>query len=260
MILDEIVEYKKEFVAAAKTKTPLGELREQLEEADPARDFRGALRQEGIRLIAEVKKASPSKGVMLDAMDPIGLASLYEHCGAACISVLTDEKYFQGSLKDFVQVRRGVKSPCLRKEFVIDPYQIYESRAADADAILLIVRILSDEQLREYRELAESLGMAVLVETHDEDEIARALDTGAHIIGINNRDLATFDVDYKRTLELKRHVPGGVVLVSESGIHTRDQVEALDDGGIDAMLIGEAFVTSLDIASKVRELLGSDAR
>ncbi|HIA47401.1 MAG TPA: indole-3-glycerol-phosphate synthase, partial [Candidatus Hydrogenedentes bacterium] len=141
-----------------------------------------------------------------------------------------------------------------------DPYQIYESRVAGADAILLIVRILSDEQLRDYRELAQSLEMAVLVETHDEDEIARALDTGARIIGINNRDLSTFEVDYKRTLELKRHVPGGVVLVSESGIHTREQVKALDDGGIDAMLVGEAFVTSQDIASKVRELLESDAR
>jgi indole-3-glycerol phosphate synthase len=260
MILDDIVEYKREFVASAKAKISEKELRERADEADPARDFRGALRKEGIGLIAEVKKASPSKGILFDGMDPIGLATLYEHCGAVCISVLTDEEYFQGSLEDFVQVRKFVKLPCIRKEFVIDAYQIYESRAAEADAILLIVRILSDEQLREYRELAESLGMAVLVETHDEDEIARALDTGAPIIGINNRDLSTFDVDYKRTLELKKHVPGGVVLVSESGIHTREQVKTLDDSGIDAMLIGEAFVTSPDIASKVRELLGSDAR
>ncbi len=260
MILDEIVDYKKEFIESAMAKTSLADLREQLEDADPVRDFRGALRKESIGLIAEVKKASPSKGVMLDGMDPIGLATLYEHCGAACVSVLTDEKYFQGSLNDFTIVRRGIRLPCIRKEFIIDPYQIYESRVAGADAILLIVRILSDEQLREYRELAQSLEMAVLVETHDEDEIARALDTGARIIGINNRDLSTFEVDYKRTLELKRHVPGGVVLVSESGIHTREQVKALDDGGIDAMLVGEAFVTSQDIASKVRELLESDAR
>ena len=258
MILDEIVDYKKEFVANAKSTVPLSELQEKLEEAEAPRDFRGALRKEGIRLIAEVKKASPSKGVMLKDLDPIGLASLYEQCGASCVSVLTDEKYFQGSLDDFIHVHRGIKLPCIRKEFVIDPYQIYESRAASADAILLIVRILSDEQLREYREIAESLGMAVLVETHDQEEISRALDTGARIVVINNRDLGTFDVDYKRSLELKKHVPGGVVLVSESGIHTREQVQALDDGGIDAMLIGEAFVTSSNIASKVRELLQAD--
>lgn len=259
MILDEIVEYKKEFVASSRGKVPLAHVQDRLAEADPPRDFRGALRKEGIRLIAEIKKASPSKGVMLEDIDPIGLATLYEQCGASCISVLTDEKYFQGSLDDFMHVRRGIRLPCIRKEFIVDPYQIYESRAANADAILLIVRILSDEQLREYREIAESMGMAVLVETHDETEIARALETGARIIGINNRDLATFEVDYMRTLNLKKHVPGGVVLVSESGIHTREQVQALEDGGIDAMLVGEAFVTSSDIASKVRELLRPDA-
>lgn len=260
MILDEIVEYKKEFVASAMAATPLDVLQDQLEQVSPTRDFRAALRQEGISLIAEVKKASPSKGVMLKDMDPIGLATLYEECGAACISILTDEKYFQGSLEDFMQVRRGIKLPCIRKEFIIDPYQIYESRVAEADAILLIVRILSDDQLREYRELAESLGMSVLVETHDEAEISRALDSGARIIGVNNRDLSTFEVDYTRTLDLKRHVPGGVVLVSESGIHTRDQVKRLDDGGVDAMLVGEAFVTSPNITSKVQELLQAHVR
>ena len=260
MILDEIVEYKREFVEHSNSKVSLAELREKLDSIAPPRDFRGALRKEGIRLIAEVKKASPSKGVMLKNMDPIGLASLYEQCGASCISVLTDEKFFQGSLDDFLHVRRGIRLPCIRKEFIIDPYQIYESRVAEADAILLIVRILSDQQLREYRELGESLGMAVLVEAHDEEEIGRALDSGARIVGINNRDLTTFDVDYRRTLELKRHVPGGVVLVSESGIHTREQVQALDDGGVDAILVGEAFVTSSDIAEKVHELLKSDAR
>lgn len=260
MILDEICDYKKEFVASSKNRAPLNAIMEQLEALEAPRNFRDALRQDGIQLIAEVKKASPSKGVMLEDIDPIGLARLYEQHGAAAVSVLTDEKYFQGSLDDFIDVRRSVDIPCIRKEFIVDAYQIYESRLAQADAILLIVRILSDEQLREYREIAESLGMAALVETHDQEEIERALAAGARIVGINNRDLATFDTDYKRTLELKRYVPGGTVLVSESGIHTRDQVQRLEDGGVDAMLIGEAFVTSDDISAKVRELLQPDAR
>lgn len=258
MILDEICDYKAEFVSHSKRNTPIEELQERVESADKPRDFRGAIRRDGIQLIAEVKKASPSKGVMLEDMDPYSLATLYEQCGAAAISCLTDEKYFHGSLDDFIKVRRSVNVPCIRKEFIIDPYQIHESRAANADAILLIVRILSDEQLREYRELAESLGMAALVETHDENEIGRALDSGARVVGINNRDLQTFDVSYERTLELKRFVPGGTTLVSESGIHTRDQVKKLEDGGVDAILVGEAFVTSNDIGSKVRELLTAD--
>ena len=172
--------------------------------------------------------------------------------------ILTDEKYFRGTLEDLVSIRKNVEIPCLRKEFVIDDYQIYESRAAGADAILLIVRILSDEQLRDYLQLARSLGMAVLVETHDANEVERALNCGAAIIGINNRDLATFTVDLNTTLELKKMVTGGKVLVSESGIHTRDQVQSLEDGGIDAILVGESIVSSKNIAGKIRELLGKD--
>ena len=148
--------------------------------------------------------------------------------------------------------------PCLRKDFIIDAYQIYEARAATADAILLIVRSLSDTQLKEYQEIAVSLGMAALVETHDQDEIERALEAGAHIIGINNRDLSTFEVDVNRSLELKKMVPGGNILVSESGIKTRDDVRRLEDGGVDAVLIGEALVTSNDIGGKMYELLHDD--
>ena len=259
MILDEICAYKEEFVAHAKTQLPQSEVIERMQEAGPTRGFRDALRKEGIQLIAEVKKASPSKGVMLEDLNPTGLASLYEQCGAAAISVLTDEKYFKGSLDDFAQVRRSVQVPCIRKEFMIDEYQIYEARMAQADAILLIVRILSDAQLREYSELAESLEMDVLVETHDEEEIRRALDTGARIVGVNNRDLQTFEVNYQRTLDLKKFMPGGTVLVSESGIHTREQVRLLDNGGVDAILVGEAFVTSGNISEKVHELLGDHA-
>lgn len=259
MILDEICETKREEIRRASLETPLALLEERIEEVPPPRDFRAALRQEGISLIAEIKRASPSKGVMLDGVDPYNLATLYEQAGARAISVLTDEKYFQGSLNDLVSVRRGVAVPCLRKEFILDPYQIIEARAHQADAILLIVRILDDKQLKEYREYSESLGMQVLVECHDAQEIERALNTGAHIIGINNRDLSDFSVDFNRTLELKKLVPGGNILVSESGIHTRADVKRLEDGGIDAILVGEALVTSSDIAGKIRDLLSADA-
>ena len=259
MILDEICAYKEEFVAHAKSQLSQAEVIERMQEAGPTRGFRDTLRRDGIQLIAEVKKASPSKGVMLDDLNPAGLASLYEQCGAAAVSILTDEKFFKGSLDDFTQVRRSIHLPCIRKEFMIDEYQIYEARMAGADAILLIVRILSDQQLREYRELAELLDMDVLVEAHDEEEIRRALDSGARIAGVNNRDLQTFDVSYQRTLDLKKFVPGGTVLVSESGIHTREQVKKLDNGGVDAILVGEAFVTSGNISEKVYELLANHA-
>lgn len=258
MILDEICAHKREEVEASKQRVPLAKLKEDINGLKPPRDFWMALRKPGISLIAEVKKASPSQGVMLEGVDPASLGGLYESCGASAISVLTDKKYFGGSLEDFTAVRQGVSIPCLRKEFIIDEYQIYESRAHQADAILLIVRILSDEQLSEYQQIATKLGISVLVETHNQEEIERAIQAGARIIGINNRDLSTFEVDLRTTLDLKRLVPGGHVLVSESGIHTREDVTLLEDGGVDAILVGQAFVTSDNIAEKVRELLGAD--
>lgn len=258
MILDEIRDYKVEEVSRVKAARPLAEIEERIAELRPPRDFRQALRADGISLIAEVKMASPVKGRFLNDVDPVQIAALYEQAGARAISVLTDEKFFQGKLLDLVTVRQHVGVPCLRKEFIVDPYQIYEARAAGADAILLIVRILSDEQLRDYLALARELKMQVLVETHDAEEIDRALDVGAHIIGINNRDLDTFEVDFRRTLELKKRVSGGHVLVSESGIHKREHVKMLEDGGVDAILVGEALVTSKNIAGKIRELLGTD--
>lgn len=258
MILNEICAHKREEVEHRKAELPLHDLEEAIARVRPARDFRGALRQPGISLIAEVKKASPSKGTFIEDFDPIGLASLYEQSGARAVSILTDAKYFQGSLDDLTSVHQGVAIPCLRKEFIIDEFQIYEARAAQADAILLIVRCLSDAQIKDYLELAHRLGMDVLVESHTAAEIERAMHAGAHIIGINNRDLDTFTVDINTTLELKRLVPGGYVLVSESGIHTRDHVVRLEDGGIDAILVGEALVSSSNIAGKIRELLGRD--
>lgn len=260
MILDEICAHKRAEVDKAKSTVCLAELREQIERRRKPRDFRAALRQPGISLIAEVKRASPTLGTFLDNVDPAELAGVYKQAGARAISVLTDEKYFKGSLADLVAVHAAVPIPCLRKEFVIDEYQIYEARAAEADAVLLIVRCLSDAQLKDYLHLADALGMAALVETHTAEEIERAINAGAHIIGINNRDLTTFTVDINITLELKRYVPGGYVLVSESGIHTREHVRRLEDGGIDAILVGEALVKSGDICGKVHELLGVDER
>jgi len=258
MILDEICTNKRTEVDAAKRRVPFHELEERIEQRRKARDFRGALRQPGISLIAEVKRASPTLGTFLENVDPAELAGVYKQAGARAISVLTDEKYFKGTLADLTAVHAAVPIPCIRKEFIVDEYQIYEARAAEADAILLIVKCLSDDQLKDYLKISASLGMASLVETHTAGEIERAINAGAHIIGINNRDLTTFTVDINVTLGLKKYVPGGYVLVSESGIHTRDHVRRLEDGGVDAILVGEALVKSGDIGGKIRELLGMD--
>lgn len=258
MILDEICAHKYGEVALQKKRVPLREVQEQIGGNPPPRDFRAALRQPGVSLIAEVKRASPSKGDFLVGADPLELASIYEDAGARCISVLTDERYFKGTLEDLLAVRHGVVAPCLRKEFIVDEYQIYESRAAQADAILLIVRILSDQQLKDYLTLAGQLSLSVLVEVHDEGEVERAMTAGAHIIGVNNRDLTNFTVDLNTTMRLKKMIAGGYVLVSESGIHSRDHVVMLEDGGVDAILVGEALVTSGNIHGKIAELLGQD--
>lgn len=258
MVLDEIVANKREEVAAQSARVPLAELEERIALADPPRDLRAALRREGISMIAEIKRASPSRGDILPGVEAVQVAALYEQSGARAISVLTDKKYFKGSLEDLTAVRQNVRIPCMRKEFIIDPYQIYEARAALADAILLIVRILSDTQLSEYLEIARGLGMHALVETHSEPEIERAVAARAHIIGINNRDLDTLEIDFEATMRLKRRVPGGHVLVSESGINTREQVKRLEAGGVEGILVGESLMTSRDIRAKIRELLGLD--
>ncbi len=191
-------------------------------------------------------------------VNAVELAAVYDQAGARAISILTDQHFFKGALEDLTTVHRNLNKPCLRKEFIIDPYQIHEARAAEADAILLIVRILSDAELKAFHGLASELGLAVLVETHTEEEIKRAIDAGAHIVGINNRDLDTLDVDVETTLRLKHRVPGGLTLVSESGIYTRDQVRKLEQGGVDAILVGESLLTSRDIQATIRELLGEN--
>jgi len=258
MILDQIVADKRLEVAERKLKVSQEVLEERAANALPVRDFRGALRAEGISLIAEIKRASPSRGDILPGVDAAELAALYEQCKARAISILTDEKYFKGRLEDLTNARQHVRIPVLRKEFIIDPYQIYEARAANADAVLFIVRILTDAELKHYIQLARTLGMAALVETHTEDEILRAIDAGAHIIGVNNRDLDTLEVDVETSMRLRRRVPGGNTLVSESGIYTREHVKMLENGGIDAILVGESLLTSNNIQAKIRELLGHD--
>lgn len=258
MLLNDIVAHKHLEVAARRSEVPLEALHERIQHVSPPRDFRGALRKEGISLIAEFKRRSPSKGDILVGADVRDIVTMYEQCGARALSILTDEKYFSGSLADLTRAREHVRIPCLRKEFIIDPYQIYESRAAGADAILLIVRILSDQQLEDFLAIARTLGLQVLVETHTAEEITRAVAAGAHIIGINNRDLDTLSMDVQTTMTLKRGVPGGHVLVSESGIHTRDHVKMLEAGGVDAILVGESLLTSRDPRAKVRELLARD--
>jgi indole-3-glycerol phosphate synthase len=229
------------------------------------RDFTAALRQHGsgsVALIAEVKKASPSAGVIRADFDPVRIAKEYEAAGASCLSVLTDEKFFQGSLEYLRQIRAAVKLPLLRKDFIIDARQIAEAIEWGADAILLIVAILTDAQLREFHELATGAGLAVLVEVHDETELQRALAAGASLIGVNNRDLKTFKVDLATTdrlAEKLRGAPRGgeVLLVAESGIHSRTDVDRLARGGAQAILVGESLMRHSDIRAKVAELLGT---
>ena len=251
-ILQKIVAHKREEVAARKQAQPTV----ALDDAPLARDFAGALTGETVRLIAEVKAASPSAGVMRDDFDPVGIALTYERAGAAALSVLTDERFFRGHDDYLRQARAAVGLPVLRKEFIIDPWQISESRALGADCILLIVAILSDSQLREFRVEAAALGMAALVEAHTPEELERALQSGATLIGINNRNLHTFETSLATTEALASRVVGepGRVLVSESGIRCAADVERVAAVGAAAVLVGEALVREGDVAAKVREL------
>ncbi|HEX2621430.1 MAG TPA: indole-3-glycerol phosphate synthase TrpC [Phototrophicaceae bacterium] len=209
---------------------------------DPPRDFMGALHRDTVALIAEVKKASPSKGVLIENFDPVDIGETYAENGAAAISVLTDKQFFQGDLKYLYDVRNAVEVPVLRKDFVIDPYQVYAGRASGADAILLIVAALADSQMTELHELIHELGMAALVEVHDEAELERALKIGASLIGVNNRNLKTFDVDLEITTRIARLVPENVTLVAESGISTTADVQRMGQSGAHAVLVGEALV------------------
>jgi len=260
MILDEIVKAKAEELTKRKQTMPLARLEALCSKNSkkPPRDLAAALRGDDIRLIAEVKKASPSKGLICPDLDPIEMARTYAQSGAAAISVLTEERYFHGSLEHIANISEeleGRNIPLLRKDFIFDPYQVHESRAYGADALLLIVAILSDQQLWGLLSLSHRLGMKCLVEVHDEAEVERALLSEAEIIGINNRDLKTFAVDLATTKRLRPLVPPDRIVVSESGIRDRGHVQMLREWGVDAILVGEALVTASDVAKKVSELL-----
>lgn len=276
-ILDTIVEQKRQEVAQLPERLiAAGDLRDALLERDERRNFLAALRRPragNLALIAEVKKASPSAGLICKDFDPVRIAKEYEAAGATCLSVLTDEKFFQGSLEYLRQIRAAVKLPILRKDFIIDERQILEAIEWGADAILLIVAILDDARLRQFHSLALEAGLAALVEVHDETELSRAQNIGARLIGVNNRDLKTFKVDLATTekLAMRLRTEGSVVqskqaaqaarstlLVAESGIHTRADVERLAKCGANAILVGESLIREGDIQTKVRSLLTRD--
>jgi indole-3-glycerol phosphate synthase len=256
-ILDEIVASKQHEVAAARRRMPLEELEDQASSAPPVRDFRAALAGPGpIQLIAELKKTSPSAQVIRADFDPIAIARTYQAHGAACLSVLTDAPYFQGHLSHLARIRASVALPLLRKDFILDEYQVVEARLAGADAILLIAEILDDAALASLLERARGLGMAALAEFHDEANLPRVLASGADLVGINNRDLRRFVTDLDRTLRLRDRIPPEVVLVSESGIRTRRDVERLEAVGVSAILVGETLMRADDIGLAVERLLG----
>lgn len=263
-ILNKIVEQKKRKVTQLPARSiAAGDLRNAMLARGEPRDFIKALRNGSCpALIAEVKKASPSAGVICPDFDPVRIAQEYEAAGASCLSVLTDEQFFQGSLEHLRRIRAAVKLPLLRKDFIIDERQILEAIEWGADAILLIAAILTDEQLQKFHSLAVEAGLAVLVEVHDEEELERALRATPALVGVNNRDLKTFKVDLTTTRRLAARMLISPVarkttlLVAESGIHSRADVEQLQQGGADAILVGESLMKEGDIAAKVRELLG----
>ncbi len=257
-ILKRIVEVERRDVDRRKVESPLANLEKRIERQGRPLNLAGALFGDAVRIIAEIKKASPAKGVLRSGVDPAHLANVYAENGAAAISVLTNAEHFRGSLDDLETVSGAVYSrgiPVLRKEFIFDPYQVYESRAFGADAILLIVAMLDSHTLKDLMELAQGLWMQCLVEVHDEDELRIALDAGAEIVGINNRDLHTFETDLEVTDRLAPTVPVGKIAVSESGISERAHIDRLAAAGAQAALIGEALVTAEDPGVKLRELV-----
>jgi len=264
-ILDRILETKRGEVAAAKQRRPLDVLRRDADRSSPPRDFHAAVFGDGsgIRLIAEVKKASPSAGLLVRDFDPVAIARKYQECGAAALSVLTDETYFQGRLDYIAQVRDDVPLPVLRKDFIVDEYQIFESRAAGADAILLIAEVLDAKAIGSFRSIARGLGLGVLVEVHSSATLAGVLagigppSSDRYILGINNRDLKAQRTDVTTTARLASTLPKGVPFISESGIGQRSDVVALQEAGACAILVGESLLKANDIGAKIAELMGT---
>jgi indole-3-glycerol phosphate synthase len=259
-ILERIVAVKREEIAAAKARRDLASLRRDAESLGGVRDFAGALRKQIAAgrpaVIAEVKKASPSKGVLRERFAPAEIAVSYARHGAACLSVLTDERFFQGSAAYLREARSACALPVLRKDFIVDPYQVAEARAMGADCILLIAACLDDEAMRDLEAQARELGLAVLVEVHDADELERALRLGTPLVGINNRNLRTFEVSLQTTLDLLPRIPADRLLVTESGILAPPDVQRMQAAGVHAFLVGEAFMRAEDPGAALARLFG----
>jgi indole-3-glycerol phosphate synthase len=255
-VLDKIVVAKRREIAACRERVPEADLRRRLADASPPRDFFASLVAPGpIQLIAEIKKASPSAGVIRHDFNPVEIAKIYEAHGATCLSVLTDEPFFQGRLDDLKLVREAVALPVLRKDFILDSYQLLEARIAGADAVLLIAECLDDCQLRKLHNEAIELGMTPLVELYDPENLQRVLEAGAILIGVNNRDLRTFVVDLEHSLRLRPRIPQECVMVSESGIKSYADVQRLEAAGVNAILVGESLMQEADIGAAVDLLL-----
>lgn len=268
-ILDEIMAYHREQLPKLMRDIPLENVRALASVTPPAMDFLVALKASGVSLIAECKKASPSRGVLSPNYNPVNLAKTYVRAGARAISVLTDSRHFQGSLEHLRDVKEAIatlrepaarKTPVLRKDFIFHPYQVYEARAAGADAILLITTVLSDSDIKQLLDLTYQLGMNALLEVHTEAELERALSLGARLVGVNNRNLQTFEVDFDNTARLRRLIPEGIVTVGESGIRTADDVRRMGDIGVDAILVGETLVRSKDVYQTTRSLVEAGRR
>jgi len=255
MILDEIIKVKRREVDCLKESTSLEALKKAVRDLPPPRNFRKAISDPECSIIAEVKRTSPSKGRIREDFDPLKIASIYEANGAAAISVLTDEEFFEGKNSYLSEIKETLSLPVLRKDFIIDPFQIYETRIIGGDAILLIAGLLEKETLRQFINLAESIGLSPLVEIHSREELDKALAAGAGIIGINNRNLKTFSTDLMPSLELAPSIPEDKIVISESGVRTREDIEALMQKGIHAFLIGEALMKVPDIGKELRGFL-----
>lgn len=257
-ILDEIVLARGKRVAADKLATPLKELTANLPDRHlPAFAFEEALKQSDMAFICELKKASPSKGLIAKDFPYVDIAKDYQTAGATALSVLTEEDFFQGRSQYLQEISQAVDIPILRKDFVVDPYQIYQARAIGADAILLICAILTPDQLAEYIAIADELGLSVLTEAHDVDEITMAIDAGSRIIGVNNRNLHTFEVDFQNAIRLRNLTPDDTIFVAESGVKTAADIKLLHDNRVDAVLIGESMMLAEDKQAKLSELKGA---
>ncbi len=258
-ILQEIYQHKLIEVRNRKKHTPVEAICKKIDCKRQILDFAGALKAKNAQnqnaLICEIKKASPSKGLIRADFDPVKIAKTYQKAGAACISVLTDEKYFKGSLENLAAVRKATTLPILRKDFIADAYQIYEAKLAGADCILLIVAMLDDEKLLELEEIAINSGLSVLIEVHSEEELKRALKMQSKLIGINNRNLKTLKVDINTSINLAKQIPDDRIIIGESGIKSRSDIEKLNAGGINSFLIGEHFMLSDDIGDEVKKFL-----